>query len=154
MVNINRLDFDDQRNQPGFVARRARVGQQAGARRLGLSLWEVEPGQAANPYHVHMAVEELIVVLEGRPSVRTPIGWEELEPGDVVSFLAGEVGAHQLVNRTEEKVRFLAISTAGGPEILLQPDSGKLGAYTGTETVWFRQADAVPYFDGENRPDW
>ena len=155
MPNIDRPDFDDLRDQPGFGARRARVGRQAGAQRLGASLWEVDPGQAAYPYHAHMAEEELLVILAGRPSIRTPEGWRDHEPGDVVSFLNGEEGAHQLVNRTDEPVRFLAISTAGDPEILIQPDSGKLGARASASvnTVWFRQSDAVPYFEGEQPPE-
>ena len=155
MPNIHRPEFDDHRDEPGFVARRARVGLAAGAQRLGASLWEVEPGQAAYPYHAHMAEEELLVILDGRPSIRTPDGWNDHEPGDVVSFTTGEEGAHQLVNRTGEIVRFLAISTAGQPEILLQPDSGKLGARaaSSTKTTWFRQDDAVPYFEGETPPD-
>jgi uncharacterized cupin superfamily protein len=155
MPNIHRPEFDDHREQPGFIARRARVGKAAGAERLGASLWEVDPGQAAYPYHVHMAEEELLVILEGSPSIRTPDGWRELEPGEVVSFPTGEEGAHQLLNRTDQVVRFLAISTAGQPEILVQPDSGKLGARASgsVNTVWFRQDDAVPYFEGETPPD-
>jgi uncharacterized cupin superfamily protein len=47
MVNIESANFDEPRDQPGFVARRARVSRQAGAERLGMSLWEVDPGEAA-----------------------------------------------------------------------------------------------------------
>jgi uncharacterized cupin superfamily protein len=153
--NLNQPEFDDVREQPGFNARRARLGRQAGAERLGLSYWEVEPGQAAYPYHAHLTEEELLVVLEGTPRLRTPEGWRELAPGDVVSFAAGVRGAHQLVNGTDETIRFLAISTAGAPEILLQPDSGKLGTRDGGSltTTWFRESDAVPYFEGEQPPD-
>jgi uncharacterized cupin superfamily protein len=153
--NLNQPEFDDVREQPGFNARRARLGRQAGAERLGLSYWEVEPGQAAYPYHVHLTEEELLVVLEGTPRLRTPEGWRDLVPGEVISFAAGEKGAHQLVNGTDETVRFLAISTAGAPEILLQPDSGKLGARDAGSltTVWFRESDAVPYLEGEQAPD-
>ena len=48
MVNIERPNFDQPREQDGFRARRAGISRQAGAERLGLSLWEVEPGQAAS----------------------------------------------------------------------------------------------------------
>ena len=61
-----------------------------------MSLWEVGPGEAAYPYHLHVAEEEMLVVLEGRPSVRSPEGWRELEEGEVISFQAGEPGAHQV----------------------------------------------------------
>lgn len=41
----------------------------------------------------------------------------------MVSFMAGERGAHQIVNRTNEPVRFLAVSNQQ-PDIVIRPDSG------------------------------
>jgi uncharacterized cupin superfamily protein len=110
MANIHEPDFDEPREHPGFTCRRARIGRQLGTEKLGASLWDLPPGQAAYPYHWHVAEEELLVVLEGRPSMRTPEGWRELAEGEAVSFPVGEQGAHQLVNRTEDAVRFLAVS--------------------------------------------
>ncbi len=155
--NIGDPIFDEQRERPGFRCRRARLSRQAGGERLGLSLWELPAGEAAYPYHYHLVEEELIVVLSGRPSLRTSEGWRELEEGQVVSFLRGERGAHQLVNRTEDTVRFLSFSTSGEPDIVLYPDSGKLGAAErlrsgeGLRAV-FRLADAVDYYEGELPP--
>ena len=156
-INIENPDFDEPRDHDGFRARRARLSRQAGAERLGLSLWEVPPGEAAYPYHAHVTEEELVVVLAGRPSLRTPDGWREMEQGEVVSFLRGEDGAHQIVNRTGETVRFLAFSTTGEPDVVLQPDSGKVGAFErrpdgGGMRLWFRREDARDYFDGESAP--
>jgi|SRR5579863_2773424 len=130
-ANIFEPDFDELRSHPGkdgFEARRARVGRQAGARRLGASVWELDAGQSAYPYHCHLGEEELIVVLEGRPSLRDPDGWRELEPGEVVAFPRGEEGAHQLANRTAETIRFLSLSTSGDPDIVLYLDAGKIAA--------------------------
>lgn len=156
-ANIHRPHFDEPRDWEGFTSRRARLGRQIGTTRLGASLWEVDPGQAAYPYHVHLAEEELLVVLEGRPSLRTPDGWRDLEPGDVLSFAAGEAGAHQLVNRSDAVVRFLAVSTQDGPDVILQPDSGKVGAFErrpegGGLQAWFHRDAAVGYIDGEAPP--
>jgi len=119
--------FDEPREHPGFAVRRARIGRQAGSRRLGASVWELPAGQAAYPYHAHLGEEEVIVVLSGRPALRTPDGWRELEPGEVVAFAPGEAGAHQLANRGSETVRFLALSTNGEPDIVLYGDAGKIG---------------------------
>jgi uncharacterized cupin superfamily protein len=157
MVNIEEPLFDEPREGEGFTCKRARVSRQAGAERLGLSLWEVPPGQAAYPYHAHLTEEELVVVLEGRPSLRTPDGWRDLEQGEVVSFPRGEEGAHQILNRSADAVRFLAFSTSGDPDIVLQFDSGKVGAFErrpdgGGLRVWFRREDAVGYFEGESAP--
>jgi uncharacterized cupin superfamily protein len=158
MPNINEPEFDELREHEGFRARRARIGRQAGTELLGASHWEVDPGQAAYPYHVHLAEEELVVVLEGRPSLRTPEGWREVEPGEVLCFPRGDAGAHQLVNRSHGVVRFLAVSTQLGPDILIQPDSGKVGAAErrpegGGLRLWFRRDDAVDYYEGEEPPD-
>ena len=157
MVNIERPDFDQPREQEGFRAQRAGISRQAGAERLGLSLWEVPPGQAAYPYHAHLTEEELVIVLSGTPSLRTIDGWRDLEQGEVVSFLRGERGAHQIVNRTEETIRFLAFSTTGEPDVVLQLDSGKIGAFErrpegGGLRAWFRREDEVGYYEGESPP--
>ncbi len=88
MANIEDPDFDELREQEGYRAKRARLSRQVGAERLGMSLWEVPAGEAAYPYHFHYTEEELLVVLEGRPSLRTADGWRELEQGEVVSLPA------------------------------------------------------------------
>lgn len=89
MANINDPHFDEPREQPGFNVRRARLARHAGAERIGLSLWELPPGEAAYPYHYHLADEEMIVVLAGTPSLRTGDGVRELAEGEVVGFPAG-----------------------------------------------------------------
>jgi len=157
MPNIHDPVFDEPREQPGFRCLRARLSRDAACERLGLSLWELPPGETAYPYHYHLAEEELLIVLEGQPGLRTPTGWRDLRPGEVVAFLRGERGAHQLVNHTDTAVRFLAFSTSGEPDIVIRPDSGTLGAYErlpqggGLRSV-FRLGDAVDYYDGELPP--
>jgi uncharacterized cupin superfamily protein len=158
MPNINEPEFDEPREQAGFRCLRARLSRQAGSERLGLSLWELPPGEAAYPYHHHLGEEELLLVLEGRPRLRTPGGWRELSAGEVVAFPRGEGGAHQLVNRTERTVRFLAFSTNGEPDIVVYPDSDKLGAAQrladgGGLKIMFRLGDEVDYWDGERPPE-
>jgi uncharacterized cupin superfamily protein len=154
--NINSPDFDEDRGDvPGFRALRARLGRQVGAVRTGLSLWELPPGEAAYPYHLHLTEEEVVVVQRGRPHLRTPGGWRQLEEGEVVLFPVGESGAHQLVNRTAETVRFLTFSTGGEPDIVMYPDSGKVGASERREGglhLFFRGEDAVDYWEGEQPP--
>jgi len=156
-VNIFNPHFDDERDWEGFRAHRARLGHQLGTERLGVSFWELPAGQAAYPYHFHLAGEEFLVILEERPSLRTPEGWREVEPGEALSFPIGEEGAHQVVNRTDEPVRFLAVSTQSGPDVVVQPDSGKVGAFEqrpegGGLRVWFRREDEVGYVEGETPP--
>jgi uncharacterized cupin superfamily protein len=156
MVNIYQPVFDEPRKHPGFTADRARIGRQAGTRELGASLWEIPAGQAAYPYHYHLAEEELIVVLAGRLRLRTPEGWRRLEEGDVVSFPVGEHGGHQVVNDGDVPARMLALSTQR-PDVVVYPDSGKLGAFErrpegGGLHKLFRLDDEVDYWEGEGRP--
>ncbi len=157
MPNLNDPEYDEERDREGFRAKRARIGYQLGTERLGISQWELPPGQAAYPYHLHLTEEELLIVLRGTPSLRTPDGWRDLAEGEVLSFPRGEAGAHQLVNRTPETVAFLAISTHGEPDVVLYPDSNKVGASErlsqgGGLRTFFRLDDAVDYYDGEQPP--
>lgn len=157
MPNIATPHFDETRDHGGFGHRRARIGRQAGAERLGASLFEVPPGMAAYPYHWHLGEEELLFVLAGTPTLRTPAGTRELEQGEVVSFPRGEQGGHQVVNDGEHTVRFLTVSTSGDPDVVIYPDSDKVGAFErlpqgGGLYALFRRGDAVDYFEGESAP--
>ena len=156
MANIYEPDFDELREQAGFYCRRARIGRQAGTRDLGASLWEIPPGQAAYPFHYHLAEEELIVVLQGSMRMRRTDGWTRLQEGDVVSFPVGERGAHQVVNDGDQTARMLSFSTQR-PDLVVYPDSGKLGAFErrpegGGIHKLFRLADEVGYWEGESPP--
>jgi uncharacterized cupin superfamily protein len=118
MANVLEPEFDAERDEPPFRWRRAKLAQQAGARELGASLFEVPAGAATFPLHAHYANEELLIVLSGRPSLTGRDGGSrELEPGEVVAFPAGRDGAHRLDNETEEPVRILIVSTMKAPEI-------------------------------------
>jgi uncharacterized cupin superfamily protein len=155
MPNIYSPQFDESREHDGFTCLRARIGRQAGSERVGASLWELPPGEAAYPYHYHLAEEELVVVLEGRPSLRSPDGWRDLDEGEVLSFLVGEPGAHQIVNRSDQVVRFLAMSNQQ-PDVVIRPDSGTIGAFErrpqgGGLYKHFRLSDAIDYLEGESR---
>jgi uncharacterized cupin superfamily protein len=158
MPNINEPDFDEPREHPGFRASRGRVSRQAGARQLGLSLWAVPPGEAAYPYHWHHGQEELLIVLRGRPTLRTPEGTRELDEGEVLVFHTGEQGAHQLLNGTDQEIRFLAFSHVGAPDVVIYPDSNKLGAFEnrpeggGLRALYPRDSD-VDYYEGETPPE-
>ena len=140
---------------PGL--RGVRVGAAAGAQKLGATLYEVEPGGRVSPLHIHHANEEMLFVIAGRPTLRTPDSERELEPGEVVAFLSGRRGAHQVLNRSGEPARVLIVSTMIYPEVAEHPDSGKVLAVTGRpdETaamvLAFRKDDAVPVVEGETR---
>jgi uncharacterized cupin superfamily protein len=141
---------------PGYDGRFAQVGKAAGAERLGASLYETPPGNSTCPYHWHAASEEMLVVISGRPILRTPEGERELVEGEVVAFPVGERGAHKIVNRGEEPTRVLIVSEMNAPEVAVYPDSGKVMARQqapGTEATGlraiFRLEEQVDYWEGE-----
>jgi uncharacterized cupin superfamily protein len=106
------------------------VGLASGAKELGASMHELLPGSSGFNLHTHYAIEELFVVLSGRPTLRTPENEEQLEPGDVVCCPRGRDGMHTFANRTEEPARVLAISTVQYPDLVLYPELGKFGVAT------------------------
>ena len=120
----------DYRDAP-VKMRATRVGAAAGARRLGASVYELAPGGAVAPYHLHHGNEELLVVLSGSPLLRTPEGTRTLAAGAVVSFLPGPGGAHRVSNPTDEPVRVLVVSTMSFPEIAEHVSTGTVLTLTG-----------------------
>ena len=106
------------------------VGKAAGAKELGASVYELLPGSTGFNLHAHYGMEELFVVLSGRPTLRTGSGEEELAPGDVVSMPRGLDGLHTFTNPTGELARVLALSTMPTPEVVIYPELGKVGVAT------------------------
>ena len=109
------------------------------------------PGVQICPYHYEYGEEEWLIVLVGRPTLRTPEGTETLEPWDVVFFPSGPDGAHAVRNDTDETVRVLMYSTVTHPAATVYPDSDKIGIWTGNEddSVMVRRSSKVGYYDGE-----
>ena len=108
--------------------RAARVAERAGAEHLGASLYELQPGEEM-VFHYHVQREELLIVLEGRLSLRSATGWEELPEGEVVAFPRGERGAHGYRNDGDGRVRVLMISEMNGPNISVYPDTNQIGVF-------------------------
>jgi uncharacterized cupin superfamily protein len=129
-ANINRPEWDVASWGAAFGRRAMRLGPRAGASQLGVTLYEVDPGGAVSPFHVHHANEELLLVLSGNPALRTPAGIRHLECGDLVAFPRGPVGAHRIFNPSEQAVRVLVFSTMHWPEIAEYPDTGATLAMT------------------------
>jgi len=92
---------------------------------LGASLYELGPGNFMI-YHAHHGSEELLIVLRGRPTLRTPEGERQLEEGEVVHFTTGPDGAHGLRNDTDRPVRYVMAGTRATPEVCEYPDLNKV----------------------------
>jgi len=108
---------------------------------LGASVYELGPGNTT-AYHYHHGSEELVIVLRGRPTLRTPEGERQLAEGEVVNFAPGPAGAHALRNDTNEPTRFVVAGIRVSPEVVEYPDTKQVTAQARTdsqtgERLWF-----------------
>ena len=145
-------ELDDEYAHDERRWRYAQIGPKLGAERAGATVYELEPGQRFWPYHYHYGNEEWLVVLRGRPTLRTPEGERELREGDVVCFPPGPEGAHTLWNDGGEAARFVIASTNNRPGIVVYPDSDKVGVRPGDggpDHLNLPRSAALDYWDGE-----
>ena len=68
-----------------------------------------------------------------------------------------EEGVHQILNASEEPVVFLSVSSSGHPDVVVYPDSNKLGVGErlprgGGLRAFFDMSDQVGYWHGEQPP--
>lgn len=114
---------------------------------LNFDLRQLNPRQYCAAYHFHRYAEEMFLILSGSATLRTPDGLETVYEGDIMFFEAGEAGAHQLYNHTDNPCTYLDLRSYIGHDVCEYPDSDKIIIVPNGET--FRRSDQYPYFDGE-----
>jgi uncharacterized cupin superfamily protein len=132
----------------GYRCNAVRIGPKIGATQMGMTVYELPPGEAICPYHFEWTDEEWLFVLAGAPTLRSPEGERILEPGDVVCFPAGPDGAH-VVRANDEAVRVAIISTKNPVGVAEYPDSDKVGVWVGGTHYMLRRSAHLDYWDGE-----
>lgn len=142
-VEVNWADDDPD----GYRTADSRLTAELGGEQIVFNVFEMAPGQSLCPYHYEDGCEEWIIVLTGRPTLRSPDGERELRPWDCVFCAGDESGAHKVTNRTDEPSRVVVWSNRLSPGTALFLDSQKLGAWPPGKL--FRLADEVGYWDGE-----
>jgi uncharacterized cupin superfamily protein len=100
---------------------------------LGASVYELGPGNSV-VYHFHHGSEELLMVLRGRPTLRTPEGERQVAEGEVVHFPLGPEGAHGLRNDTDEPTRYVVAGIRVSPEVAEYPDLKQITAQARTDS--------------------
>ena len=137
--NVFGDDWDELDDWSGGGAKSTRLVDRG--RTLGASVYELGPGNSA-VYHFHHGSEELLIVLRGRPMLRTPDGERQLAEGEVVHFPTGPDGAHGIRNDTDDAVRYVVAGIRVSPEVAEYPDTKQITAQarTGSQTgerLWF-----------------
>lgn len=111
---------------------------------FGVNLTILPPGCASALMHRHQVQDEFIYILEGRPTLVTDRGEQQMEPGMCAGFPASDL-AHQLVNRSQEPVKYLEIGdrlpgdSAAYPKDDLRADQDEEGRWM------FLHKDGTPY---------
>ncbi|QGY43149.1 cupin domain-containing protein [Maribellus comscasis] len=123
-----------------------RLWEVAKSENLIFDMRKLKPGEFSFPYHFHQFAEELMMIVSGELTVRSPDGFEVLKQGDIVFFEKGENGAHQFFNHTDKPCVYLDIRVLIGFDVCEYPDTGKINVLGYGN---FMKDSKVEYFEGE-----
>lgn len=114
-----------------------------GLSNFGVNLTRLAPGASSALHHQHLRQDEFIYVLEGKPTLLTDTGEEQLKPGMCAGFPAGGT-AHHLENRTQSDVLILEVGDrSAGDEVSYPQDD--LQGVLGSDGKWqFTRKDGAP----------
>jgi uncharacterized cupin superfamily protein len=124
------------------------AGLPIGARKLGYGFATLAPGERLCPMHSHLLEEEMFLVWDGTPTIRTLRGDFECRRGDVIAFPTGDIGTHQLVNASNAPCTVFLLGNAEPNEVAYYPDSDKV-LVRGRGRLIVRAAPRLDYYDGE-----
>ena len=130
-MNVFRDDWDDGEDWSGGGGKSKRLVEPGVS--LGASVYELGPGNF-NVDHFHHGSEELLIVLRGRPTLRTPEGERQLAEGEVVHFPIGPAGTHGVRNDTDELVRYVVAGIRVSPEVVEYPELKQITVQARTES--------------------
>ena len=161
IVNLSEIEGRTRKTGKRFGGTMKMVGASSGARGVGCTWYEIEPGRSAFPTHFHCANEEAIFVLEGEGMLRLGDERVPVRALDWITMPTGPKFAHQLTNTGSTPLRYLCMSTMTNAEVVGYPDSKKVAALAaesypsamkGEHWVRFiaREGTSLDYFDGED----
>jgi uncharacterized cupin superfamily protein len=149
-VSVFGEEWDAEDDWSGGGAKSRRLVDRGPA--LGASVYELGPGNSV-VYHYHHGSEELLIVLRGRPTLRTPEGERQLAEGEVVHFPVGPDGAHGLRNDTDATTRFVVAGIRVSPEVVEYPEVRKVTAQARTASQTGERLWLIHDVDGDNSRD-
>jgi uncharacterized cupin superfamily protein len=136
---------------PGHRFAYRSFGDALGTKATGMTVYELEPGEASWPYHFEVAEEELLFVIAGELTLRTPDRERTLRAGDIVAFPAGAAGAHAVRNEGTEVARYaMPSSRAPYGAATIYPDSDTFQIYGPGFHHRGRLGEKTEYWDGHS----
>ena len=154
--NLSDPNFTYDSDDPeGFRAGLFRMGPDAGRRATpARASTSCRPGEALCPYHYEYGEEEWLLVVEGRPHLRTPDGTEQLD--DARRRLLPDAARRAPTRsgtRPTSRAHVLMWSTSCGRPRTAYPDSDKVGLWLAPgDSLMVRRSSGVEYYDGETYP--
>ena len=124
------------------------IGLLIGARKLGYQITTLPPGKRLCPFHVEDMEEEMFIVWEGEVVVRTLRGEYVCRAGDVIAFPVGDIGAHQVINKSDKPCRVFMLGLEDPNSVAYYPDSKKV-LIASRRRLILRTEPALDYYDGE-----
>ncbi len=151
VFNLRNLALSEREDGPeGHRFALRHIARELGASLTGLTVYELEPGQAAWPYHFELNEEEWLFVIDGELTLRTPGGDQVLRAGDLACFPIGADGAHAVRNAGAATVRFaMPSSVSHTGDACVYPDSGTFKLSGPGFQFRGRLGNEVEYWDGE-----
>ncbi len=150
---VNRINVDELQGEP-FDEGNGRyggifheIGLLIGARKLGYQITTISPGKRFCPLHAEDMEEEMFIVWEGEAVIRTSRGEFTCRSGDVIAFPEGDIGAHQVMNKSDKPCRVFMLGREETNSVCYYPDSKKI--LIGGRRLMLRSEPALDYYDGE-----
>ena len=152
IIEPNKLEFkrdETALEQFSLLTLAPRLTKRVGAKQMYFDVRKLEPGKYSFPYHYHRNAEELMLVLSGTMTIRTPEGFSTIGEGQMAFFEMGETSAHQFYNHSDAPCVYLDIRTNAGIDVSVYPDSGKVNIIPFNEI--YESDSKVSYNKGEEQ---
>ena len=122
-----------------------KLGNHFSLNNFGVNLTELAAGAMSALKHQHSRQDEFIYILSGTPVLIYGNKKYLMHPGECMGFKAGEGIAHQLINETNEMVRYLEIGDRTVGDEVLYPEND-LSAHSSKTGEWiFLHKNGTPY---------
>ncbi len=104
-INLDELEYIARKVPEGFGRSRAEISWFLGVRKLGYAAVQLAPGETSAPFHGHTVEEELLLVVDGTPTVRTTAGHFTLRAGIWSRFPTGRPALTVSITRARRRAR-------------------------------------------------